>query len=167
MVDPDTAWIDVLKAAGYPIDVVVLDWETFFSKDYSLKKISTIEYIEDDRFEELGVAVLLGNQPSYCTFWPDVAGELMWLQSQYGKNLERCTVSWHNGRFDGTILASKWGIVPPYSIDTLDLASHINCRVKNSLAALCERYGLPAKGDTMQFSGLHWAREQGSGPPVF
>ncbi len=172
MTDSDTAWIDVLKDAGYPIDVVVLDWETYFSKDYSLKKMSTVEYIEDDRFEELGVAVLLrsGDRPGAepeAVFWPDVFGEIAWLQSQYGKNLERCTVTWHNGRFDGTILCRKYGILPPYSIDTLDLASHINCRVKNSLAALCERYGLPAKGDTMQFEGLHWDRGRGSGPPAF
>ena len=43
--DSNTAWIDVLKDAGYPIDVVVLDWETYFDKSYSLSKMSTIEYI--------------------------------------------------------------------------------------------------------------------------
>lgn len=61
------AAIAVLKAVGWPTDILVLDFETFFSADYHMgkdkKALSTIEYIEDKRFEEQGVAVkfILGN----------------------------------------------------------------------------------------------------------
>lgn len=166
------AWHNILREIGYPTAVLVLDFETFFSSDYTLKDLSTIEYIQDDRYEEHGVAVLHMDQPfapitSY--FWHDVSGELAFLQHYYGKNLEGCTVVFKNGRFDGTILVRKWDIALPFVVDVQDLANHINSRQKNSLAALCERYGLPPKGDTMQFKGLHWdagVYRPPTGPPI-
>lgn len=151
-------WADILKSCGYPVDVLVLDFETYFDRDYSLKKLSTIEYIEDPRYEELGVAYLLAEPdcPHTPEFATDVSALLNMFQSKFGSNLERCTVIMFNARFDGTILVRKHNITPPYVVDILDLANHLNPRRKNSLAALCKRYGLSDKGDTMQFLGLHW-----------
>lgn len=141
--------------------MVVLDWETYFDKDYQLKKLSTIEYIMDDRFEEHGVAVLMMDTPHAPVephFWHDVPGILSYLQSKYGQNLEGCTVVWQNGRFDGTVLIRHHNIIPRYAVDTRDLANQLNPRRSNSLESLAERYGLKAKGDTTRFLGLHWDR---------
>jgi DNA polymerase III epsilon subunit-like protein len=154
-------WVDVLKSVGWPTDVIVLDFETFFSKEYSLSKLATICYIEDKRFEEIGVAVLVidGNAPfapRQATFWPNVKEELAWLQNRYGESLERCTVVIQNARFDGTILTRKYGVTPPFVVDTVALSRHLDARNKHNLADLCERWNLPPKGNTMQFEGLHW-----------
>jgi hypothetical protein len=154
----------VLRKIGWPTNIVVLDWETFFSADYHMKGkgskgLSTIEYIEDRRFEEIGVACLEFNQPAIdrrATFWPGVKEQLLWLQRQYGKNLERATVVIQNARFDGTILTRKHGVTPPYLVDTIALSRHQDARNTHSLADICDRLCLPPKGDTMQFKGKHW-----------
>ena len=39
------------------IPLISVDFETFYSKEYSLSKITTEEYIRDDQFEVIGVAV--------------------------------------------------------------------------------------------------------------
>ena len=158
-----SAWVQVLQEVGWPTDAVVLDFETYFDNaGYSLSKLSTIEYIEDSRYEELGLAALLipGDRPftpRQATFWWDAADHLAWLQRQYGVNLEGCTVIAHNARFDCTILARKHNIIPPHVVDTLALSRHLDARNKHDLKTLCQRWGLPPKGDTMQFSGLHRA----------
>ena len=69
-------WVNILKRVGWPTDVVVLDFETYYDSTYTLKKISTIEYIQHRQFEEHGVAVLLvrGKTPyiiSSSVFWRD------------------------------------------------------------------------------------------------
>ena len=37
--------------------ILTIDFETFYDKDYSLSKITTEEYIRDERFEVIGVSV--------------------------------------------------------------------------------------------------------------
>jgi len=170
------AWHSILTEVGYPTNILVLDFETYFDAEYSLGKgkMSTIEYIMDDRYEEHGVAVLhIPGEFPFTTpeahFFHDISETLGSWQHRYGDNLKHCTAVFKNGRFDGTILARHHNIVPPYVVDVQDLANHINPRRKNSLEALCKRYGLPAKGDTTQFKGLHWNAgiyRPPSGPPT-
>jgi DNA polymerase bacteriophage-type len=156
-----SAWVDILRKIGWPTDIVMLDWECYFDKTYRLGKggLSTIEYVEDRRFEELGVACLLsyGTTRRPAQFWHNVSEQLAHLQAKYGQNLELCTVCAFNARFDGTILARKYGIVPPYCIDVMALSKHLDARNRHNLEEVLERYYLPPKGDTMQFRGLHWS----------
>ena len=46
---------DILKSVGYPTDILTLDFETYYDTEYSLGKLSTIEYIVDERFELSGL----------------------------------------------------------------------------------------------------------------
>ena len=39
------------------MNIVTLDFETYYTKDYGLKKLTYEEYIADARFEVIGVAV--------------------------------------------------------------------------------------------------------------
>ena len=48
---------DILNQIGYPTNILCLDFETYFDTEYSLKKMSTIEYINDPRFELTGLGV--------------------------------------------------------------------------------------------------------------
>lgn len=154
----DTSWVEILKECGYPTEVVILDFECYFDDDYSLKKMSTIEYIMSPQFEALGVARLLmsGRQPhadpeQNCLWNADIDSCLEWLKQEYGDNLEGCTLVAQNTRFDGSILAFRYGIRPKYSIDLKGLSAYIDPHKKAGLAELCKRYGLTPKGDTMDF----------------
>lgn len=158
------AWVGVLKQIKYPTTAVILDFESFFSHDFTLKDLSTIEYITDPRFEVLGLAHL-----SMTAEYPFVDYEqssmfeigeektlayLLYLKGLYGPNLEGCTVCCHNSKFDITVLWKRYNLIPKYVIDTVDLARNWNSRQKNGLADLTKQYELPAKGDTQAFSSL-------------
>jgi DNA polymerase len=158
-------WYGILEAAGWPTDVLVLDFENYFDTEYSMRKMSTIEYIEDSRYECLGLAALCcqPGKETRATFDHDAAGLLDRCQAVYGKNLEGCTVVAQNAKYDVTILVRKYGICPPYVIDLLGLARALYPGYRNNLASICKREDLPAKGDTNQFKGLRW--ESRVGPP--
>ena len=44
------------------MDILTVDFETFYDKDYSLSKMQTDAYINDDRFEVIGVAVIKNDE---------------------------------------------------------------------------------------------------------
>jgi len=160
----DPEWRATLRDAGYPTIVVVLDFETYFDAEYSMRgdKLSTIEYIMDERFEVLGLSVLGMAQPfdnygGRTHFWSGEQGAasiLAHLQREYGQNLENCTIVAQNAVFDTAILAYRYNIRPPYIVDILGLARHWNSRAKNDLEHLCRRFDLPAKGETTDFKGV-------------
>jgi hypothetical protein len=55
------AWLAVLRKCGYPTDVLVIDFETYFDAEYKMARgggdgLTTVEYVTDKRFEELGCA---------------------------------------------------------------------------------------------------------------
>lgn len=165
------AWVEVLHRAGLPLDVVVLDFESFFdTKDrYSMagrsaKGLSTVEYIQDQRWETLGLASLHmdGRLPfaAYTarTVWhagdAAVREHLQYLQTTFGPDLAGCTIVAQNASFDMMVLALRFGLWPTYVIDLLGLSRAWNSRQQNDLATLCKQYGLPPKGETMDFDGL-------------
>ena len=160
-----TNWQDILRSIGWPKDAVVLDFETYFDVDYTLSKMSTYEYVTDPRFRFVGLSAFVATQPYLKpapAFWPErgkVEEYLYWLQHQYGKNLERCTVVIQNAFFDALILKHHFGIVPPYIVDTEDLSRNLYPGARSRLKDLAPRLGLQPKGDTMQFKGYTWGRE--------
>lgn len=156
MTMPD--WCKVLRTAGYPSDVVVLDFETYFDTEFSLPRMSTVEHVMDERFEVLGLAVHEQNQPFLMCqpkFWTgaDVPMILDHLRARYGQQLEGCTVVAHNAYYEACILAMHYGIRPPHIVDTMGLHRHIDARASHRLEDIVKAEGLPAKGDTLRFKG--------------
>jgi DNA polymerase len=145
------SWEEVLDLAGFPRPVIVLDFETFFTTEYSLKKMSTIEHITDERFEVLGLSVVEEESAPRFIREPEVRAYLDNLQRLYGPDLAGCTVVAHNAAYDCAILNWIYDIRPKFIIDTLGLARHWNSRAMNGLEFLAEREGLPPKGDTLRF----------------
>lgn len=169
MIGNQPAWREILRRCKWPTDVVLIDFETFRSTDYSLSKMSTVEYVTDPRYEELAKGIYHTTQP-FAAFDPvcwrgDYPAYITYLQSEYGRNLEGCTVVGHNLPFDGLILALKYGIVPTHAIDILGLARHENARAKNGVEDLAKRFGLPPKGETVEFKDIHLNRKVVPGCP--
>ncbi len=151
---------EILQSVDYPEDILVLDFESFFSKDYSLKGkngLSLIEYVTDERFEFTGLGIKINNGSS--TFIPGsrVPWAIKRLKAKYGKAFHNVTVVAKNTKFDILILAQKFNIYPPYVIDIEDLSRYYDSRMKHDLGSLAKLFKLQAKGDTTQFKGQHCA----------
>jgi DNA polymerase len=133
------------------MNILILDFETYFDAAYSLRKLSIPEYVHDPRFHVHGLAV--GWPDGRREFRTDAKSALQELQAQFGRGLQRTTVVCHHAHFDLYVLCHRFGIRPRHFIDTLSLAHHVHGRRDGrrgeaaDLAALAERYGLGAKGD--------------------
>ena len=122
---------------------ITLDFETYYDKDYSLSKMTTEEYIRDDRFEVIGVAVKVDDEePVWCS------GSYNQIKS-FLKTFpwDTSAVLAHNTLFDGAILGWRFDIHPMALMDTLSMLRAVDgTEVGNSLAKAAERYGLGVKG---------------------
>jgi DNA polymerase I-like protein with 3'-5' exonuclease and polymerase domains len=124
--------------------LITLDFETFYSKEYSLTKMTTEEYVRDSRFEVIGVGVKIDNGD---TEWASGTHEQLkqWLQKSF--DWTDSFVLAHNTLFDGAILSWRFGINPRGWLDTLCMGRALHgVEVGGSLKALAERYGVGQKG---------------------
>lgn len=155
-------WREVLRQAGFPEIAVVLDFETYFDKDYSLSKLSTIEYVRDPRFvcTSLAWKILDGTETRFAdggTKGYYISWYLKRLVAKYGKQLEGITVVGQRLKFDALILQEVFGITPKFTVDIIDLDKMWDARARHRLADLAERWKAPSlKGDTKQFIGKRW-----------
>jgi DNA polymerase I-like protein with 3'-5' exonuclease and polymerase domains len=124
------------------MDIVTIDFETYYDKDYSLSKITTEAYIRNPQFEVIGVGVKVNNYP---TDWYSGDNVGKFLNSlDYRDKAILC----HHTAFDGAILSWHFGIKPKLWLDTLSIARPLhNMTVGGSLKALANYYGLGQKGN--------------------
>ena len=148
---------NILCNVDYPEDTLILDFESYFAKGYTLKDLSLIEYVTDPQFEFTGLGIKINNGTSTFIPGPKVPWAIKRLQTKYGKAFQNVTVIAKNTKFDILILAQKFGIYPPYVIDIEDLSRYYDSRMKQDLASLAKLFKLQAKGDTLQFKGQHCA----------
>ena len=125
------------------MDVITLDFETYYDKDFSLKKLTTEEYIRDPRFEVIGVGIKINHE----------ATEWAWgTHEQLSKYLRRfpwknSMLVCHNTMFDGAILAWHYDIHPRIYADTMCIARAIHgVETSASLKAVSEKYQVGVKG---------------------
>jgi hypothetical protein len=117
------------------MDVISLDFETFYSQDYSLSKITTEEYVRDPRFQVIGIGVKVNDRPT--TWFSGSHGKIKEFVDQY--DWANSAVLAHNMMFDGAILSWRFGIRPKVLFDTLCMARAIHGVEKSaSLKALAE-----------------------------
>jgi DNA polymerase I-like protein with 3'-5' exonuclease and polymerase domains len=123
--------------------LITLDMETYYSKDYGLKKLTTEAYIRDEKFEVIGVGTKVNGQPTRW-FSGSHAETKAYLDSL---DIPNSYLLAHNAAFDGAILAWQFGIKPKYYLDTLSMSRPITgATVGGSLAALAKKFNLGAKG---------------------
>ena len=135
------------------MDIVTIDFETYYDQKFSLSKLTTEAYIRDPQFEIIGVGIKVNDYPTDWYAGDNVGKFLKSLD--YSKRAILC----HNTAFDGAILAWHFGINPRLWLDTLSMARPLhNLTVGGSLAALTTHYGLGKKGDeVVQALGKHKA----------
>jgi DNA polymerase I-like protein with 3'-5' exonuclease and polymerase domains len=125
------------------MNFLTIDFETYYDKDFSLSKMTTEEYIRDDRFEAIGVSVKVGDEPAQ--WFSGTKNETKDWLDQF--EMEKYFVVAHNMMFDGAILAWYFGIHPFALMDTLAMLRAVDgTEVGNSLAKAAERYGVGKKG---------------------
>ena len=125
------------------MQIVTLDFETFYDKQYSLTKLTTEQYIRDYRFETVGVATKINeNEATWCS------GDHSEIQNYLDAiDWDDSIMVAHNAMFDAAILSWQFGIKPKRIADTLSMSRAIDgVNVKHSLAAACARHGLGQKG---------------------
>ena len=125
------------------MDLITLDFETYYSKQYGLKKLTTEEYVRHKKFEVIGVAVKVNND---ATEW--FSGGKKGLHKFLHKfDWENSVALAHNAMFDMAILNWHFDIRPKKIADTLAMSRAVHTiEVGGSLAALAEHYRLVAKG---------------------
>jgi DNA polymerase len=123
------------------MDIVTIDLETYYDKDYSLTKMTTEAYVRSPNFEVIGVGIKVNNHP---TDWYSGDNPKRFLNSlDYRDKAILC----HNTAFDGAILSWHFGIKPKLWLDTLSMARpEHSVTVGGSLKALASHYGLGEKG---------------------
>jgi DNA polymerase len=124
------------------MNLITLDFETYYSQTYSLSKITTEEYIRSPEFETIGVSVKVNDEPAiwFSGPWADTK---MFLKKFDWDNAVAVA---HNAMFDMAILSWVYDIRPKRIADTLSMARALG-NPSVSLKNLVSHYKLGEKGD--------------------
>jgi DNA polymerase len=139
--------------------ILCVDFETRWdSKEYTLSKMTTEEYIRDPRFKAFGICVHEYGSDDPITWVrgcdiPEFVAGVDW---------GRTAVLAHNAQFDVSILSWRYGAAPGFIFDTLSMGRALRgVEVGNSLAKLALDFGLPGKGRAVHSTdGLEVLSEQ-------
>jgi DNA polymerase len=125
------------------MDIITLDFESYYSKEIGFSKLTTEEYVRHPEFEIIGVSVKVNNGG---TEWASGTHEQL-RQYLLTFDWENSALLAHNCAFDGAILNWILGIQPKVYLDTLSMARAVHgIEAGGSLKALAERYKLGEKG---------------------
>jgi len=125
------------------MNIITLDFETYYDKAFSLSKITTEEYIRSPLFETIGVAVKVNDgKTEWCT------GDFKTIKSFLKKfELDKNAVCAQNAHFDMAILNWIYDIRPAKILDTLSMANVLHGVSESvSLSNLSKLYGIGEKG---------------------
>ena len=133
------------------MDIITIDFGTYYDKDYTLSKMTTESYIRDNRFEVIGVAVKINNNQTEWYSGGDVRNYL------HNIDFSDKAILAHNTAFDGAILSWIYGIKPKLWLDTMSMAKpYHHATIGCSLAMLSYHYKLGSKGDeVISAKGIH------------
>jgi DNA polymerase len=125
------------------MQLVTLDFETFYETGFSLTNLTTEEYIRDERYQTIGVGIKIGDEKATWFTGSEEEIKSHLLKINWANSALLC----HNAQFDGAILSFRFGILPLLYLDTLCMARAIHgVDAGGSLATLVERYDLGRKG---------------------
>jgi DNA polymerase len=126
------------------MQVLTVDFETYYDSSFSLSKITTEEYVRGDEFEVIGVSVQVDDGKPQWFSGSRSETKAFLQQFRFQDNIAVA----HNAVFDAAILTWYFDISPRVWFDTLSMARALHgTEVGGSLKALAEKYELGAKGD--------------------
>jgi DNA polymerase len=96
--------------------LVAIDFETYYDTDYTLKKLSTSEYIRDPRFKAQMMGIKVGNGKTRVIPGAKIRSELAKI------NWRTHSCLCHHTQFDGFILSHHYDVRPSYMYDSLSMA---------------------------------------------
>lgn len=119
--------------------IVTADAETYFDKEYSLRKMPTSEYVRDPQFLVHMLGIQIDDKP--VDVW--VGKQILQIRDiDWSKTALLC----HNSYFDGFILSERFGIVPKFYLDTLSMSRrHFGIIGRHDLDSVAERCGVQGK----------------------
>ncbi|AGC43292.1 phage-related DNA polymerase [Myxococcus stipitatus DSM 14675] len=142
----------ILAALGpMPKTLITIDFESFWSSHFQMKKMTTESYVRDPRFEVIGVAVKVSTRPSV---WMEEADFRAWAR---GVDWSTVAVLHHHAHFDAFVLSERFDIRPAFLCCTLSMANALQGPGQGGkLAVLAERYGVGVKGKELdETQGKH------------
>jgi DNA polymerase len=129
------------------MQILTIDFETYYSADFSLSKMTTEEYVRSHEFEVIGVSVQVdAGTPVWFT------GSMMKIENWLKQfSWDKSVALAHNAVFDAAILNWCFDIRPKGWLDTLSMGRALHgTEVGGSLKALAEHYGLGEKGTEVE-----------------
>jgi len=135
------------------MNILTLDFETYYSQEFSLTKVTNEEYVRSAEFEVIGVSVQVnGDKPEWFS-GPMEQIAVFLRMFNWEANLALA----HNAAFDASILTWVFGIKPKGWLDTLSMGRALHgTEVGGSLAVLAQHYGVGVKGtEVIMAKGLH------------
>ena len=127
--------------------LITLDFETYFDPQFSLTKMSTMEYVKDKRFKVWGVGIKVNDKP---TEW---YGEDETKAALLAIDWDLATLLCHNTPFDGYILTQYYNLYPKQYADTAAMSRGLypgeSARLKDVSIRLFPRDPGMRKGDEL------------------
>lgn len=123
-------------------DVVTLDFETYYSKEYSLtnRLYNTSSYIRSALFKAHCLGIKDGRKGTVWYEAKDIKKGL--AKHAVGSRPIMC----HNTPFDGFILSHHYDVIPPFYLDTLAMARGLHGTLgRNDLDTVSKLYGRGGK----------------------
>lgn len=125
------------------MNIITVDFETYYSADLGFAKQTTEEYVRDPRFEVVGVAVQVND--GEAEWFSGSMAETAAFLKQY--DWDNSLALAHNAMFDGFILSEHFSIKPKGWLDTLSMGRALHgTNVGGSLKVLAEFYDVGVKG---------------------
>jgi DNA polymerase family A len=116
--------------------LVSLDFETYWDEEYTLKKMSTSEYVRDPRFKAQMLGLKIGRKPTRIIAPKNIRAELKKI------NWSTHSLLCQNTAFDGLILSHHYGVVPTYYFDTMSMARGLHSsEIGSGLEEISVLYG--------------------------
>lgn len=139
-----------MNFAPIPSTIVTLDFESYYSKDYNLRKLTTEGYVRDPRFEVIGVSVAVGPRPAV---WMEAHDFAAWAARF--PHWSRVAVLAQHAHLEGLVLSHHYNIRPGFWLDTLSMSRLVNgpggpTGKGHKLEVLAPFYGVGAKGEDLQ-----------------
>ena len=126
------------------MNLITVDFESYYSKDFGFSKMTTEEYVRHPDFEVIGVGIK--ENDGETKWFSGTHNETQAFLNQY--DWANSFVLAHNTAFDGAILSWLFGVKPKGWLDTLSMARAVHgVSVGGSLAKLATHYNVGEKGD--------------------